>query len=130
MRTELQYGEELNAETASLMLPRLAKQIEDYDSCHRWFYSKNKTIFSLHEDSQTLALLTNATEDIDTAHLGGGYNVGGDVVYDMHGGIVSYITKEALEVMKDVALLNSPAVKEAIEDVATTKSEDNGLELF
>jgi hypothetical protein len=130
MRTELQYGQELNAETASLMLPRLAKQIEDYDGCHRWFYARNKTIFSLHEDSQTLALLTNATEDIDTAHLGGGYNVGGDVVWDIHGAVVSYFTKEAFEVIKEVALMNSPEVKEAREEVATTKPEENGLELF
>jgi len=141
MENELHFGDEMDAYGASLVLPHLGKQMDDYSGCHRWFYAKAGHIFSLHEDSQTLALLTGDTFDLDEAHEDKRYVVFGnpactsymelpEAADSMKDATISYITREALMELEEQSILNSAKVKEAKAQVAETQTTTNEIELF
>jgi len=118
MKKQIDYTrtwKELDTYEASQILPHLGKQMDDYSTCHRWFYAKEGHILSLHEDSQTLALLTGDIEDIDDAH----FQLVQKVELDMHGAIVSYITRDALDVLEG----ESQTVKQVKAAVTMTQPE-------
>lgn len=141
MNIHLQYGEEVNAETAGLVLPRIAKQFVDYSHYHRWFYAQNQSIFLFNTGGKLLGLLTNDTNCIYLAQKSQLY-VGlawrhdirvmktPDIAYNLFGIKIEYITVDALDALFEMQVLKSQLVNEAILDVAKSQPEINEIELF